>query len=144
MYLYVFYMYLYVFYMYPFFYHVYLVLCVLVADRFVRLHCTLPFTCSGFDEAQVTEDQNTSVVPQPTVIPGQDSLIITDDLLNMSLGGGASINTAPAPHQQGASAGMDLLGDGLDSLVSHSFVRCCFNISYMYCLCLAYKHSCIV
>lgn len=51
---------------------------------------------------------------QPTVIPGQDSLIITDDLLNMSLGVPGGMPTAP---QQQSSA-MDLLGDGLDSLVS--------------------------
>lgn len=54
-----------------------------------------------------------AAVPQPTVIPGQDSLIITDDLLNMSLSS-TPMNAAPTGQQ---SAGMDLLGDGLDSLV---------------------------
>lgn len=50
---------------------------------------------------------------QPTVIPGQDSLIITDDLLNMSIGG----SSMPSQPQSQMSMGVDLLGDGLDSLV---------------------------
>lgn len=53
---------------------------------------------------------------QPTVIPTQDSLIITDDLLSLSLGGPTMSNV---PTQQ-SSNGMDLLGDGLDSLVSYT------------------------
>lgn len=67
---------------------------------------------SGEGETTATEEPSL-VAQQPTVIPGQDSLIITDDLLNMNLGG--PMSTAP---QTQTSAGMDLLGDGLDSLVS--------------------------
>ena len=65
-----------------------------------------------------------TVVPQATVIPGVDSL--TGDLLDLDLGGGGpshvqSYNTpAPAPPAASSSGGMDLLGDGLDSLVSGS------------------------
>lgn len=48
-------------------------------------------------------------VVQPSVIPAQDSLI--GDLLSMDLG-------APAPMAVPAPATVDLLGGGLDGLVS--------------------------
>ncbi|KAF6021399.1 AP1B1 [Bugula neritina] len=67
---------------------------------------------TGEGETTATEEPSL-VAQQPTVIPGQDSLIITDDLLNMNLGG--PMSTAP---QTQTSAGMDLLGDGLDSLLA--------------------------
>ena len=59
--------------------------------------------------------------PQPTVIPGADSLI--GDLLDIDIGGGPTMAQqqmyppqpqVPTPVQQG---GMDLLGEGLDNLV---------------------------
>ena len=55
-----------------------------------------------------------TAAPQPTVIPGIDS--ITGDLLNLDF------SAPPAPYQQqapvAAPTGVDLLGDGLDNLVS--------------------------
>lgn len=48
---------------------------------------------------------------QPSVIPAQDSLI--GDLLSMDLGA-----PAPVPQAAPASSAIDLLGGGLDGLVS--------------------------
>lgn len=53
--------------------------------------------------------EETHHVVQPSVIPAQDSLI--GDLLSMDLG-------APAPMAAPAPATVDLLGGGLDGLVS--------------------------
>ena len=72
-----------------------------------------PFYRGEVEEGAPAEEP-TVISQQPTVIPGQDSLIITDDLLSLSLGGPTMSNV---PTQQSAT-GMDLLGDGLDSLVS--------------------------
>ena len=59
-----------------------------------------------------------TAAPQPTVIPGLDS--ITGDLLNLDFS--APPAAAAAPYQQPTAAapapGVDLLGDGLDTLVS--------------------------
>ena len=62
--------------------------------------------------------------PQPTVIPGADSLI--GDLLDIDIGGPTMAQQqmypqqpqVPTPVQQG---GMDLLGEGLDNLVCDTF-----------------------
>lgn len=68
--------------------------------------------------------EQASQPPQPTVIPGADSLI--GDLLDMDLGPGPSMMqqqmyppqpVAPAPSAAGAG-GMDIFGEGLDNLVS--------------------------
>ena len=83
--------------------------------------------CRGQDEEQV-ELPTEAAAPQPTVIPGLDS--ITGDLLDLDL-------SAPAvPYQQApvaaappaAAGGVDLLGDGLDNLVSRNFLE--FEIKY--------------
>lgn len=56
--------------------------------------------------------ENVNEVSQPTVIPNQESLIA--DLLSMDIGPSP---VAPTTHP--ASASVDLLGGGLDQLVSH-------------------------
>ncbi|KAL3857492.1 hypothetical protein ACJMK2_012159 [Sinanodonta woodiana] len=73
------------------------------------------------DEASVTAE--VTQAPQPTVIPGADSLI--GDLLDMDLGGPSmqqmyppSGPTSQTPIQ--SSVAMDLLGEGLDSLLGPS------------------------
>lgn len=86
-------------------------------------HVFLPFDSDnlGGEAPVLSETVQVTAAPQATVIPGADSLI--GDLLDMDLGG-------PTPFQQQhlyqqmpqstpvQSAGMDLLGEGLDSLVS--------------------------
>lgn len=75
------------------------------------------------DDAAPTPADLTSqpAAPQPTVIPGADSLIA--DLLDMDLGPPMAMHQqqmyTPTTQQPVQSAGgMDLLGEGLDSLVS--------------------------
>ena len=68
------------------------------------------------DDAAQAEQPAAPQVPQATVIPGADSLI--GDLLDMDLG---PPMTQQAPYGQQpqvqTSTAMDLLGEGLDSLV---------------------------
>lgn len=52
--------------------------------------------------------------PEATVIPNQESLI--GDLLSMDLG--ATAPTVPAPITAPTTSNVDLLGGGLDALVS--------------------------
>jgi AP-1 complex subunit beta-1 len=57
----------------------------------------------------------------PAVIPAQDSLI--GDLLSMDIGAPTPVGTSTVPSTQtqpafGGSSALDLLGGGLDSLVS--------------------------
>ena len=60
--------------------------------------------------------------PQATVIPGVDSLL--GDLLDMDLGGPSmqqqQVMQQPQSQTPQPSGGMDLLGEGLDSLVSNN------------------------
>ena len=86
--------------------------------------------CRGQEEEQV-ELPTEAAAPQPTVIPGLDS--ITGDLLDLDL-------SAPAvPYQQApvaaappaAAGGVDLLGDGLDNLVSRNFLEFAINILFL-------------
>lgn len=75
---------------------------------------------SGETPGEAPEATPAPAVPQPTVIPGADSLI--GDLLDIDLGGPTPFQqqqmmsqipaAAPAP-----GSGMDLLGEGLDNLV---------------------------
>jgi len=62
--------------------------------------------------------------PQVTVIPGVDSLI--GDLLDMDLGPPMSqqypASMAPPMGAVPSVAAVDLLGEGLDSLVRHNFL----------------------
>ncbi|WAR01329.1 AP1B1-like protein [Mya arenaria] len=64
----------------------------------------------------------TAAPPQPTVIPGADSLI--GDLLDMDMGSGPSMMQQQmypaqpaAPTPAGGSGGMDIFGEGLDNLL---------------------------
>ena len=61
-----------------------------------------------------------AAAPQPTVIPGADSL--TGDLLDLDIGGPSMGGFQPpaisAQQPAPAASGVDLLGDGLDNLVS--------------------------
>ena len=72
-------------------------------------------------EAQPAEAEVSGAPPgaQPTVIPGVDSLI--GDLLDMDLGGPSmqqqQMFSGPSQTPLQSSGGMDLLGEGLDSLV---------------------------
>ena len=61
------------------------------------------------------------VLDQPAVIPSQDSLI--GDLLSMDISGPAVVPIGGVPVIPGASAGLDLLGGGLDSIVSITLFR---------------------
>ena len=65
----------------------------------------------------------TAAAPVSMVIPGADSLI--GDLLNMDLGPPMhQMPTAVMPQPEQSTAAMDLLGEGLDSLVSTPLVLC--------------------
>ena len=97
------------------------------------------FFFSGQEEEQL-ELPTEPAAPQPTVIPGLDSL--TGDLLNLDL-------TAPAvPYQQAPAAvpaaaggGVDLLGDGLDNLVS---LVLDFNLIFTFIILMHYEYNCFV
>ena len=73
-------------------------------------------------------DEATPTAPQATVIPGVDSLI--GDLLDMDLGGPTMQQQmyAQPQSQTPVQSGMDLLGEGLDSLVSSKFKK--FKVLY--------------
>ena len=86
------------------------------------------------DDAAQTEPQPpVAQVPQATVIPGADSLI--GDLLDMDLGGPPMQQQGPPygqpPPVQGSVA-MDLLGEGLDSLVSDNYKLQSFTTPFIY------------
>ncbi len=71
--------------------------------------------------AAPVETQAAPAAPQATVIPGADSLI--GDLLDMDLGPPSFQQQqfqAPQPPQPAGGGAMDLLGEGLDSLVGAS------------------------
>ena len=80
------------------------------------------FNCfsEGTIEESTTTAEATQQPPQPTVIPGADSLI--GDLLDMDLGGPTMVQQQMYPPQQPIpqqpSGGLDILGEGLDNLVS--------------------------
>ena len=81
------------------------------------------------EETPAEVQQTQQNVPQATVIPGADSLI--GDLLDIDLSGPTpfqqqqqQVFTTPSAQPLQNSAGMDFLGEGLDSLVS----GCCINI----------------
>lgn len=68
----------------------------------------------------VVENMGAPAAPQATVIPGVDSLI--GDLLDMDLGGPSMAQQqqmfgGPSQTPVQTSGAMDLLGEGLDSLV---------------------------
>lgn len=73
-------------------------------------------------------------MPQPTVIPGVDSL--TGDLLNLDLGPPLIQQQQPVMAQATQNAPvMDPFGDGLENLVGRSSVVCivlCFTTSSLY------------
>lgn len=77
----------------------------------------------GATEELAAPTETAQQPPQPTVIPGADSLI--GDLLDMDLGPGPSMMqqqmyppqpAAPTPVSQGSGV-MDIFGEGLDNLV---------------------------
>lgn len=94
--------------------------------RNVKLFVLYKYFSGEAGANETTSDTSPPPVQQPTVIPGVDSLI--GDLLDMDIGG-------PTPYQQQQmmsqlptsapppAAAVDLLGEGLDNLVSvQSFV----------------------
>jgi hypothetical protein len=82
----------------------------------VPVRKALPPKSATADSPEETPAPET-VVPQATVIPGVDSL--TGDLLDLDLGPPMvqSSYNQPPPPTSGSSAAMDLLGDGLDTLL---------------------------
>ncbi|XP_020300555.1 AP-1 complex subunit beta-1 isoform X1 [Pseudomyrmex gracilis] len=62
------------------------------------------------------DSSRTTAQPHAQVIPSQDSLI--GDLLSMDIGGPAIVQ--PAPTSQSAGLGLDLLGGGLDGILSNT------------------------
>jgi AP-1 complex subunit beta-1 len=77
-----------------------------------NLHITLMYCRAGSQETVL--ETSTGVADQPAVIPAQDSLI--GDLLSMDI----SAPTVPVPATSNVFSppAVDLLGGGLDSLVS--------------------------
>ena len=87
-----------------------------IVMRFCFYRSQFSFSAGSPEEMTTTEAVPAAAAPVSTVIPGADSLI--GDLLDMDLGPPMHQMPNMQQPQQQSTAAMDLLGEGLDSLVS--------------------------
>ncbi|XP_011255476.1 AP-1 complex subunit beta-1 isoform X3 [Camponotus floridanus] len=84
-----------------------------VEGRAAGARKSLPARSNSNEDSRTNAQQ-----PHAQVIPAQDSLI--GDLLSMDIGGPQAAMATPTPAPQAAGLGLDLLGGGLDGILSNT------------------------